>query len=126
VVGTSGSGKSSLVAAGLLPALGNNAIDGSEDWVWVRFTPKEVGDNPLIALTNGFKSTIDGYDRRPRDIAKDLEADRGALQHIVSMALDGKPDWAEVLLFIDQFEELLRSIQIMQNTWTRCRHVSVA
>ncbi len=33
VVGASGSGKSSLVAAGLLPRLADNAIPGSRDWV---------------------------------------------------------------------------------------------
>ncbi|UCD77205.1 MAG: SUMF1/EgtB/PvdO family nonheme iron enzyme [Desulfobacterales bacterium] len=106
VVGASGSGKSSLVAAGLLPALKNNAIHGSKDWVSVRFTPGEVGDNPFMALANGFKLIIEGHGRRPRDLAQDLEADSDALQEIVSMALDGTPDWVEVLIFIDQFEEL--------------------
>ena len=43
VIGPSGSGKSSLVAAGLLPQL-------SDDWLWVRFTPAEAGNNPLRAL----------------------------------------------------------------------------
>ena len=32
VVGPSGSGKSSVVAAGLIPALRGGAIEGSEDW----------------------------------------------------------------------------------------------
>jgi hypothetical protein len=35
VVGASGSGKSSLVAAGLLPRLAQGAIPGSETWVWI-------------------------------------------------------------------------------------------
>ena len=50
VVGASGSGKSSLVSAGLLPALENDAVHGSKDWIWLRFTPAEVGDNPFMAL----------------------------------------------------------------------------
>jgi hypothetical protein len=66
VVGASGSGKSSLVAAGLLPRLKGNAIEGSKDWVlpqvvpageagrkqWagLRFTPGELGENPFQAL----------------------------------------------------------------------------
>jgi formylglycine-generating enzyme required for sulfatase activity len=106
VVGASGSGKSSLVAAGLLPALENNAIYGSKDWVRIRFTPAEVGDNPFMALANAFKSTTEGHGRRLRDIAKELETDPDSLQHNFSMALDGRPNWAEVLVFIDQFEEL--------------------
>jgi excinuclease UvrABC ATPase subunit len=40
VVGASGSGKSSVVAAGLLPRLSDNAIPGSRDWMQVRFTEK--------------------------------------------------------------------------------------
>src|SRR4029453_11355379 len=35
VTGASGSGKSSLVLAGLIPALKNNAIEGSAQWVVV-------------------------------------------------------------------------------------------
>lgn len=66
VVGASGSGKSSLVAAGLIPRLKDNAIEGAKDWLlpgvvaagagerkqWVglRFTPGELGDDPFVAL----------------------------------------------------------------------------
>jgi hypothetical protein len=43
VVGASGSGKSSLVWAGLIPALKGNSIRSeraaSTDWMWLRFTP---------------------------------------------------------------------------------------
>ena len=105
VVGASGTGKSSLVAAGVVPALEKNAIPGSEDWVWLRFTPGEVGDNPYMALASAFKPTIEKHGRRPRDMAKDLEADPGRLNEFLTMALEGKPEWAELLLFIDQFEE---------------------
>ena len=77
VVGASGSGKSSLVAAGLLPALEKNAIYGSKDWVWIRFTPGEVGENPFMALANGFKSIIAAQGRRPRDLVRDLEGRSG-------------------------------------------------
>jgi len=42
VVGASGSGKSSLVWAGLIPRLEANAISsdrtGSKDWLWLRLT----------------------------------------------------------------------------------------
>jgi hypothetical protein len=50
VVGASGSGKSSLVAAGLLPALKAKPIDGSDQWLAIRFKPAEVDDNPFMAL----------------------------------------------------------------------------
>ena len=75
MIGTSGSGKSSLVSAGLLPALEKNAIHGSEDWVWGRFTPGEVGDNPFMALASAFKPTLERHGLRPRDMAAELEKD---------------------------------------------------
>ena len=66
VAGASGSGKSSLVAAGLLPRLGEGAVDGSSTWLlprvvpaekgeraqWagLRFTPRELTDNPFDVL----------------------------------------------------------------------------
>jgi WD40 repeat protein len=46
VVGASGSGKSSLLRAGLIPALEHGAIDG-EPWPWLLLTP---GANPLSEL----------------------------------------------------------------------------
>ena len=46
VVGASGSGKSSLVRAGLVPALTQDAIPGSKDWRILIFTP---GSDPLRA-----------------------------------------------------------------------------
>ena len=51
VIGASGSGKSSLVAAGLIPRLRDGAFPGSADWVSVRFTPAERGSDPLVNLT---------------------------------------------------------------------------
>ena len=47
VVGPSGSGKSSVVKAGLIPALRNGALPGSEDWFMVQMTP---GSYPLEEL----------------------------------------------------------------------------
>ena len=105
VVGASGTGKSSLVAAGLLPALEKNAIHGSEDWVWLRFTPGEVGNNPFMAIANAFKPTIERHGQLTRDVAKNLEADASKLEELLSLTLEGKPKWAELLIFIDQFEE---------------------
>jgi hypothetical protein len=106
VVGASGSGKSSLVAAGLLPRLSDNAIPGSRDWIQVRFTPGELGDNPLMALCSGFKAGLEAEGRRVRDEAMKLQDHPEAIAELIGLALDGRPDWAEVLLFIDQFEEL--------------------
>lgn len=105
VVGASGTGKSSLVAAGLLPALEKDAIPGSKDWIRLRFTPGEVGDNPFMALASAFKPMMERHGQLPRNMAKYLEADPGKLKELLAAALEGKPKWAELLLFIEQFEE---------------------
>ncbi len=118
VVGASGSGKSSLVWAGLAPRLlgqvvpGDEksprigAIPGGQDWLWVRFTPGQVGDNPFIALANSLSNALTRFGETPRQVAKELEADGATLDKWVERALENQPEWAELLLFIDQFEEL--------------------
>lgn len=107
VVGASGSGKSSLVAAGLIPRLKAGAIPGSRDWVCVRFSPGEVGDNPFLALAQPFKDALQKRRQQPRELADKLETDSAAtLIELRNLALAGQPDWAELLLFVDQFEEL--------------------
>jgi basic membrane lipoprotein Med (substrate-binding protein (PBP1-ABC) superfamily)/DNA-binding SARP family transcriptional activator len=47
LVGPSGSGKSSVIAAGLIPRLREGAIDGSEQWAIAQMTP---GDSPLAQV----------------------------------------------------------------------------
>lgn len=106
VVGASGSGKSSLVAAGLLPRLKDNATLGSRDWLRIRFTPGELGDNPFIALASGFKSALNRHTLNVRDAAQRMTTESNALDELVRSMLENQPDWAELLLFVDQFEEL--------------------
>lgn len=108
VVGASGSGKSSLVAAGLIPRLKAGAIPGSRDWVCIRFSPGEVGDNPFMALAQPFKEALQKRrQQQPREWADRLATDSSAtLIELRDLALADRPDWAELLLFVDQFEEL--------------------
>ncbi|MCA9909772.1 MAG: SUMF1/EgtB/PvdO family nonheme iron enzyme, partial [Anaerolineae bacterium] len=117
VVGASGSGKSSLVGTGLLPRLAANSIDGSKDWLlpsatnvggtsqWhgLRFTPGEVNDNPFDALAARLAPMVG---RIPRDVSAALAKEPSALLEMLDEALASRPDWAQALLFIDQFEEL--------------------
>ena len=106
VVGASGSGKSSLVWAGLIPRLQAGAIEANPHWTWVRFTPGEVGDNPFMALAASFKQTLEAHGRQPREVAAELHQDVGRWEEWVRMVLEDKPERTELLLFIDQFEEL--------------------
>ena len=63
VVGPSGSGKSSLVRAGLLPALANGVLPGSERWRQVLMRP---GDRPLAELRRAL-ARLGATETRRRD-----------------------------------------------------------
>lgn len=109
VVGASGSGKSSLVGAGLLPRLMGNAIPGSKDWVFIRFTPNELGSG------DPFASMVAGFLRRELPIpteyrAVTLREKPNMINAICEEALLNYPAWTEILLFIDQFEELFTPV----------------
>lgn len=118
VIGASGSGKSSLVGAGLLPRLEANAINsettGSKDWKIVQFTPGQ-SEHPFAALFDGIVKTFEGVRPSPFELRRvknqfvqDVTADPMTVCDTLTAALDSikAPAWAEVLLFIDQFEEL--------------------
>ncbi len=69
VVGASGSGKSSLVRAGLVPALVGGALPGSGDWPVVLMTP---GPQPLTELAAQLASLTAGS---ASSLLSDLEGD---------------------------------------------------
>jgi hypothetical protein len=107
LVGPSGSGKSSLVSAGLLPRICSGALPGGQEWVWVRFTPGEVGDNPFVALATSLKPLLTSLeDFVPRVKASELETNHGMLDQMAGALLNGKPELAELILLLDQFEEM--------------------
>ncbi|HVO69566.1 MAG TPA: AAA family ATPase, partial [Aggregatilineaceae bacterium] len=115
VVGASGSGKSSLVGAGLIPRLAANAIEGSRDWAAVRFTPGELASgDPFEALVVALVRDLpalraDGV--LPRVLTGQLHEGPEALGGIVEQALGDGPAWAELVVFIDQFEELFSLVK---------------
>ncbi|HEX3262178.1 MAG TPA: protein kinase, partial [Solirubrobacterales bacterium] len=82
IVGPSGSGKSSVLRAGLLPALAEGALPGSERWRRLLLRP---GERPLDELRRALVS--------------------GARDPLVE-ALDALPANERLLLVVDQLEEL--------------------
>jgi energy-coupling factor transporter ATP-binding protein EcfA2 len=113
VVGASGSGKSSLVNAGLIPRLKDNALYGSKDWLIVRFSPGKTGDNPFRTLYGGLIQALPSLRPDPFEASQvkerfvsEVEADPQALLDTCEVALAGRPEWVKLLFFIDQFEEL--------------------
>ncbi len=97
VVGPSGVGKSSLVQAGLVPALVDGAVPGSSGWFIATMTP---GSHPFEAMASALlrvaTSSVSGLD------AEIVDGDRGVLRVLTRLF----PPSAEVLVVIDQFEEL--------------------
>lgn len=101
VVGPSGSGKSSVVLAGLLPSLKRGEVPGSADWIYLE--PIVPGQHPLEALARTLS-----YQFPQRSLAslhEDLEEPSARGLHLLFEALvKGKS--TTIFLYIDQFEEL--------------------
>ena len=97
VVGPSGSGKSSLVRAGLLPALRRGGLPGSDRWFAVEMVP---GRHPVEELEDALRSIAV---RPPASLLEMLSAPDG-LSTAVDMILPD--DGAQLVLVVDQLEEL--------------------
>lgn len=103
VVGPSGSGKSSVVKAGLLPALRRGALPGSDQLFIVEMHP---GAQPMAEL----ELALLGVTADPRIHFKEvLSKDEFGLREAVKLALPGED--SRLLLVIDQFEELYSLVQ---------------
>src|SRR3989442_1201359 len=101
VVGPSGSGKSSVVMAGLLPRLREGRLPGSEQWAYL--DPIVPGARPIEALTLALSEHLP--DKSLKAIREDLEDDAARGLHLLATRF-AKRLGTKVLLFVDQFEEL--------------------
>ena len=100
LVGASGSGKSSVVRAGLLPRLQAGALSGSAQWVYL--TPLVPGTHPLDALARSLAEAMPASD--PAAIHAALSASPQALDALTRRLV--APAGQRVVLVIDQCEEL--------------------
>lgn len=98
VVGPSGSGKSSIVKAGIIPALRRRAFLQADEWFVTTMTP---GTQPLNNLREALSSIAV---RLPENIDQQLAQDVHSLHHALNDALPGPND--QLVLVIDQFEEM--------------------
>lgn len=104
VVGSSGSGKSSLVRAGLLPALlGGFLVQDRDRWRMVQMKP---GDAPIANLASGL---LEAMEQTPSpevvaQLEKDIrEAHTDAVVEFLKPLLESN---ANLFLLVDQFEEI--------------------
>jgi WD40 repeat protein/serine/threonine protein kinase len=98
VVGPSGSGKSSVVKAGLIPALRLGALPGSHRWFYAKMTP---GAHPFEELATTLLSVSFG---ESAELMPQLQAGERGLFDITRQILPD--DQTDLVLVVDQFEEL--------------------
>jgi basic membrane lipoprotein Med (substrate-binding protein (PBP1-ABC) superfamily)/DNA-binding SARP family transcriptional activator len=103
LVGPSGSGKSSIVRAGLIPAIRKGAIEGSDAWQIAQMVP---GSRPFAELEAALlRSSLDAPDSLSEQLA---DRETGVLRAVLRVL---PTDTARLLLVIDQFEELFITVQ---------------
>ncbi|HSM21702.1 MAG TPA: serine/threonine-protein kinase, partial [Rubrivivax sp.] len=109
IVGPSGSGKSSVIRAGLIPALRNGALPGSDKWFITTMIP---GANPLQELEQAlWRVAVEP----PPDLVEPMERDSGGILRTLRRILPAESEphlgGAQLLLVIDQFEELYTLVE---------------
>ena len=97
VVGGSGSGKSSLVRAGLLPRVRGGGVAGSEGWFVAAMVP---GASPFKELAESLRRVAVAESNR---LAEELAAGEEGIDRVLRRVV---PEGGELLLVVDQLEEL--------------------
>jgi hypothetical protein len=105
IIGASGSGKSSLVRAGLIPLLTDGALPDSENWPVVILKP---GADPVESLAIEIRKhrEVGSEAGDIGDLKKHLKQEIDRLHLTVRLALSGQPEDRRVVLVVDQFEEV--------------------
>ena len=98
IVGPSGSGKSSVAAAGLLPALRAGAVPGSSEWFVTTMTP---GDDPFESLEAALLRVAVNP---PASLLDQMRDGRRGILRSIRRCLSSEGQ--RLLLLVDQFEEL--------------------
>jgi WD40 repeat protein/serine/threonine protein kinase len=104
VVGPSGSGKSSVVKAGLMPAIRRGDMTGAEKWFVTEMVP---GAYPFEELEAALLRVAVNP---PESLLSQLREDDSGLLRATKRVLPIDPQ-TEILLVIDQFEELFTLVE---------------
>lgn len=110
VIGSSGSGKSSLVRAGVMPRLeGGFLVQDRDKWKIAKFKP---GNRPLTNLASALANVCISTSDRPQvEVIRNLTSDMSekgvsSIKKFLKPLLD-KSDF-NLFILVDQFEELFR------------------
>ncbi len=107
IVGASGSGKSSLALAGLLPALQQGRIHGSSQWPVVRCRPgRDPVESLAVALLANPTLCNSGTLPSVDELIQKLREHKETLHLTTCVALHNEADACRVVVLADQFEEI--------------------
>jgi energy-coupling factor transporter ATP-binding protein EcfA2 len=100
IVGSSGCGKSSIIKAGIIPALlKNKTVHPVSSWAMSVFRP---ADDPIGNLAE----SLTAGNAKAKDIATELRSGKDGLVRVLQTLTN--PEEQSRLIIIDQFEELFR------------------
>ncbi len=107
IVGPSGSGKSSVVKAGLIPALRRSVAAGADRWFVIDMTP---GSEPFKEMEHALTGVAVDL---PADLLSTLTHDPEGLVRVLRRVLppEGDGRLPQLLLVVDQFEELFTLVE---------------
>lgn len=105
IAGPSGSGKSSLVRAGLIPALKKGQVPGSDRWLYETLKPGRAPLDELARVASAFTGSLDAGD----DLRAQGLKDPSRLHRWADLALKDDPA-RRAVIFVDQFEEIFTQI----------------
>jgi formylglycine-generating enzyme required for sulfatase activity len=106
LIGASGSGKSSLVYAGLIPELGLQSAGAL--WRTVTVIPGKQID-PFLSLATALEQQFPDAGWQVSDLAQRLREHPAQIAAVAKQALGDAAPGAQLLLFVDQFEEAFAS-----------------
>ena len=105
VSGDSGTGKSSVVDAGVLPQLEKTGLPNDQSCTCVRMVPSH-GDQPFDALVRALHGAIERAGLNPSEIGKALLENPGTLPATLQTVISAGIEADALVLFLDQMEEL--------------------
>jgi len=103
LLGASGSGKSSLVLAGVVPAIRSGQLNSSYNWQVIILKP---GARPCHNLSVKLVSLIGGKTESVAELEGQLIAKACTLSDTVDLIASKSNDESRLLIVIDQFEEI--------------------